>query len=351
MSDYSGLVISGTTAIHASIHDGGLEFWGLPDGGIAWRLDIVVGVEQDLRGTVLGGSAGDHGGSTKLVTVFGCYRGAANLNEVKNTGFGQEIGYGLSALDQVFWVESVPSDARDTNQISERANGRWESRGSRIGDLINLRLRKRVACCHTGNLISQGRARTPSKEAKMSDSTPEQKPAGKGKATPTRKQAESANIRPLVGDRSPEARAAQKAKAKADRERMRAGQLAGDDRYLPIRERGPQKKFVRDLIDARYTIGEFLIPAMVMILLLSFFDSNQASTYNKVLSAASIGIMLAILIDSIFIARRIKRKAAEKFGADKLESGLAFYGIVRATQLRVMRMPKPQVGPFLNKQK
>jgi Protein of unknown function (DUF3043) len=185
----------------------------------------------------------------------------------------------------------------------------------------------------------------------MSDSTPEQKPTGKGKATPTRKQAEAANVRPLVGDRSPEARAAQKAKAKADRERMRAGQLAGDDRYLPLRERGPQKKFVRDLIDSRYTIGEFLIPAMVIVLLLSFFDSNQYSTYNKVLSAASIGIMLAIVIDSVFIARRIKRKASEKFGADKLERGLAFYGVVRATQLRVMRMPKPQVGPFLNKQK
>jgi len=179
----------------------------------------------------------------------------------------------------------------------------------------------------------------------------EQKAAGKGKPTPSRKQAQAANVRPLVGDRSPEARQAQKEKAKADRERMRAGQMAGDDRYLPLRERGPQKKFVRDLIDSRYTVGEFLVPAMVMVLILSFTDSNQASTFNRLLSYVTIAIMLTIVVDSIFIARRIKRKATEKFGADKLERGLAFYGVVRGTQLRLMRMPKPQLGPFQNRKK
>jgi len=187
----------------------------------------------------------------------------------------------------------------------------------------------------------------------MSDQTPEsaatEKTAGKGKATPSRKQAQAANLRPLVGDRSPEAKQAAKEKAKVERAKMRAGQLAGDDRYLPVRERGPQKRFVRDLIDSRYTVGEFLVPAMIMVLLLSFMDSNQASTFNKVLSWASIAIMAAIVIDSLFIARKIKKAAGEKFGADKLEGGLAFYGIVRATQLRVMRLPKPSVGPFLKK--
>ena len=185
----------------------------------------------------------------------------------------------------------------------------------------------------------------------MSESSAEQKPAGKGKATPTRKQAQAATVRPLVGDRSPEAKEAAKAKAKADRARMRAGQLAGEDKYLPLRERGPQKKFVRDLIDARYTVGEFLVPAMVMVLLLSFMDSNQASTFNKTLSLISIGIMLAIVLDSVFIARKVKKAAKEKFGAEKLESGLALYGVVRGTQLRMLRMPKPAVGPFLGKKK
>jgi hypothetical protein len=185
----------------------------------------------------------------------------------------------------------------------------------------------------------------------MSNSPIEPKSTGKGKATPSRKQAEAANVRPLVGDRSPEAKQAQKEKAKADRERVRAGQLAGDDRYLPLRERGPQKKFVRDLVDARYTVGEFLVPAMVMVLILSFTDSNQASTFNRLLSYVTLVIMLAIVVDSIILSRRIKRKAIEKFGADKLERGLAFYGVVRGTQLRLMRLPKPQIGPFMNRKK
>ena len=183
----------------------------------------------------------------------------------------------------------------------------------------------------------------------MTEQAPEQKSAGKGKATPSRKQAQAANVRPLVGDRSPEAKALAKEKANAERAKMRAGQLAGDDRYLPVRERGPQKRFVRELVDKRYTVGEFLVPAMVMVLLLSFTDSNQTSTFNRILSWASLGIMAAIVIDSVFIARRIKKAATEKFGADKLESGLAFYGVVRASQLRVMRLPKPTVGPFIKK--
>jgi Protein of unknown function (DUF3043) len=185
----------------------------------------------------------------------------------------------------------------------------------------------------------------------MSESSPEEKPAGKGKATPTRKQAQAATVRPLVGDRSPEAKAAAKEKAKADRARVRAGQLAGEDKYLPLRERGPQKKFVRDLIDTRYTVGEFLVPAMVLVLLLSFTDSNQASTFNKTLSLISIGIMLAIVLDSLFIASKVRKATKAKFGADKVERGLALYGVVRGTQLRVLRMPKPAVGPFLSKNK
>ena len=187
----------------------------------------------------------------------------------------------------------------------------------------------------------------------MSDQNPETqasaaKAAGKGKATPSRKQAEAANVRPLVGDRTPEGKLAAKEKAKAERAKMRAGQLAGDDRYLPVRERGPQKKFVRDLVDQRYTVGEFLVPAMVMVLLLSFTDPNQNSTFNHILSWASLGIMVAIVIDSLFIGRKIKKATNQKFG-DKVETGLALYGIVRASQLRVMRLPKPSVGPFIKK--
>jgi hypothetical protein len=50
------------------------------------------------------------------------------------------------------------------------------------------------------------------------------------------------------------------------------------------------------------------------------------------------------VVDGIFINRKVKATIAEKFGESKLESGLGWYAIVRATQLRIMRTPKPTVG-------
>jgi len=179
----------------------------------------------------------------------------------------------------------------------------------------------------------------------MTEQTPDNKPAGKGRATPSRKQAQAATVRPLVGDRTPEGKAIAKEKAKAERERIRAGQLAGDDRYLPVRERGPQKKMARDLVDGRYTAGEFLIPVMVLVLVLSLVDQgNPSSTYNQVLSVATLGIMLLVVIDSLIVFRSVNRAAKAKFG-DKVERGLGLYAAMRGTQPRLMRLPKAAVSP------
>ncbi len=40
------------------------------------------------------------------------------------------------------------------------------------------------------------------------------------------------------------------------RERARVGMARGEEKFLPVRDRGPQKKFVRDYVDARFGIGE-----------------------------------------------------------------------------------------------
>jgi len=183
----------------------------------------------------------------------------------------------------------------------------------------------------------------------MTEQAPESKSTGKGRATPSRKTAQAAKVRPLVGDRTPEGKALAKEKARAQRERIRAGQLAGDDRYLPIRDRGPQKKLARDLVDARYSVGEFLIPVMVLVLVLSLLDQgNPTSTYNQILSVSTLGIMLLVVIDSLVIFRKVKRVTTEKFG-DKTERGLALYAAMRGTQPRMMRLPKAAVGPRKNK--
>ncbi|MFM1783771.1 MAG: hypothetical protein RLZZ579_48, partial [Actinomycetota bacterium] len=69
---------------------------------------------------------------------------------------------------------------------------------------------------------------------------------GKGKPTPSRKEREKARKKPLVGDRSKEARRAEKEKVRIQRQQIREGMMAGDERYLSARDKGPQRKLARD---------------------------------------------------------------------------------------------------------
>ncbi|AJM77486.1 DUF3043 domain-containing protein [Rathayibacter toxicus] len=165
-------------------------------------------------------------------------------------------------------------------------------------------------------------------------------PQGKGRPTPTRREQERARKRPLVvSDRKQAAREARQ-KAGIAREQARVGIAAGDQRYLPLRDRGPQRKFVRDWVDARFSVGEFLIPVMIIALLLSSFPQRNLQYLTQLILLT---FFLVAVIDCIFLGKRMRRKLAERFGSDKVEKGIAWYGTTRAMQLRVMRLPKPQV--------
>lgn len=176
----------------------------------------------------------------------------------------------------------------------------------------------------------------------MNDQDTTGKASGKGKATPSRKQQEAANIKPIVSaPKTPEEKKAAKARDAENRAKARAGMAAGDERFLPVRDRGPQKRFVRDLIDNRLSVGELMIPIMVLVLFLSGIPNT---VLQSGLSMTLWLVVLAIVVDSFMLSRKIKAAVAEKFGESKVEPGLSWYGIVRATQLRIMRMPKPQTG-------
>lgn len=162
---------------------------------------------------------------------------------------------------------------------------------------------------------------------------------GKGAPTPTRKQQEAANKRPLVpGDRKEAAKAA-RAKSADARERARIGMANGEEKYLPMRDRGEQKRYVRDYVDARFSIGEFMIPVMFLVIILTFIPSPEIQTYGIL---ALWGFFLVAVIDSVILGFTLTRKLAAKYGKDKVEK-VRWYAAMRALQLRAMRLPKPQV--------
>lgn len=190
-------------------------------------------------------------------------------------------------------------------------------------------------------------ARTPSapasdgaSEGTVLNGEPARGTSGKGRPTPTRAEREAARKRPLVAD-TKEAKARARAELAAQREKARQGMAAGDPKYLPPRDQGPQRKFARDFVDAGWHLGEAVMPAMVLVIVATFIPVAAIQYY------AFIGLWIFILFvvgDMIVTSIRVKRAARAKFGADRLEKGLGWYSAMRTIQMRFMRLSKAQVA-------
>jgi hypothetical protein len=107
-----------------------------------------------------------------------------------------------------------------------------------------------------------------------------------------------------------------------------------------LRDKGPQKRYVRDFVDARFSLGEVLLPILVLVIL-SYFLPVQYSTIALI---AVWAVIILVVADGLYLGARVSRALADKFGGkDKVEKGVRWYAFMRAIQLRPMRLPKPQV--------
>ena len=163
---------------------------------------------------------------------------------------------------------------------------------------------------------------------------------GKGAPTPKRKVQEAARKRPLVPTDRKASKEAERVAIQDQRQKMRQALDTGDEKYLPLRDKGPQKRFVRDYVDARFSVGEFLIPVMLIVIVLTFLPSQALQFYGLL---ALWGFFAIAVIDCVVLGFLIQRRVGDKFGKTKVERGLRWYGAMRALQLRIMRLPKPQV--------
>lgn len=166
------------------------------------------------------------------------------------------------------------------------------------------------------------------------------RPGAKNRPTPKRRDQEAARKQPLVITDRKAAKAADRAKRAEASSRMRQAMVTGDDRYLPARDRGPLRRFVRDSVDARWFVAEFLLPFMVIVLVLQFIRTSWAAF-------AFLGVYLLVLVavvDGFFAWRGIKKRLRAKFGDDADLKGLAAYATMRMMQMRPTRMPRPQVA-------
>ncbi len=162
----------------------------------------------------------------------------------------------------------------------------------------------------------------------------------KGRPTPKRKEAQSKRIvSSLAPASSKEEKKRAREQSRASRNASRAAYLRGEESALPLRDKGPARKYVRNLVDSRKSIGEYFLPIIFVVLLLSIFPV-AALQYGGI--ALMYAVLLTAVIDGIFLSRKIKREVRKRF-PDTSTKGLGLYGWLRSTQMRRLRTPHPQV--------
>ena len=124
---------------------------------------------------------------------------------------------------------------------------------------------------------------------------------------------------------------------------MRRALDTGEERFLPLRDKGPQKRYARDFVDARFSLGEFVMFAALAIVLLTVVIPH--ATHRQRTPSDHLWLVLGHggVRGHRHLAhvRKLKRKITEKFGS--VDPGVIWYGSMRSMQFRRLRLPKPMV--------
>ena len=159
---------------------------------------------------------------------------------------------------------------------------------------------------------------------------------GKGRRTPSRKEAEaarrSAMKKPLT--RKEQLRRERDARAEL-RSKQQAALRSGSGDYLPPRDRGPVRALARDVVDRRRNVAEYLLPILVAVLVMSFV---QVVAVQLVATYAWAVLLVLTIVDEVVMVRTLKRELRDRL-PDAPTKGATGYAVLRSTQLRRFRLP------------
>lgn len=163
--------------------------------------------------------------------------------------------------------------------------------------------------------------------------------APKGRPTPKRAMAQSQrrSMASTPTNRKDAARRQREARRQA-MAKQREALASGDERYLPLRDKGPVRRFVRDYVDSRYCVAEFFLPIAVIILVLSVLPQPAVKTISLLLWLA---VIVLIVLDSILTGFKLRTELQKRFPNENRRGAVA-YGLMRTLQMRRLRLPKPQ---------
>ena len=181
--------------------------------------------------------------------------------------------------------------------------------------------------------------------------------AGKGRPTPKRSEAERNRYQSISGGRTsgtratspakpareltPEERQRLKERDRGERQRRMDAMKRGEDWALGPRDKGPARKLARDYVDAHRRPSEFYMYVLIVLLVVIFSRNKLLMGYSSYIVYA---LVAAIVVDGFLIRRGLARLLAERLPGTTTR-GLTMYAVLRALQIRRMRMPAPQLKP------
>jgi len=163
---------------------------------------------------------------------------------------------------------------------------------------------------------------------------------GKGRPTPTRKEAEAAaRARAKLPRTRKEQMAAQRAARGESSRNVREAMKSGDERYLPARDRGPVRRFIRDYVDSRFSFIELMVPLLVLSMVLGYSGNPSLQRFSNTILFSTI---VVILFDIVMLRFRLRRELSARFPEEPVK-GTTLYAAMRSLQMKFMRLPKAQV--------
>jgi hypothetical protein len=163
--------------------------------------------------------------------------------------------------------------------------------------------------------------------------------AAKGRPTPKRADARKARRSPTSGN-SKEAANAKRQQGRTDRQRARQALVSGDERYLPPRDAGPERRLARDIVDTRFTYGQVFVFIVVIVFILGTFITND--TMRGIANIIGLVSLTVIVLDSARHGRAAKLAVADKYPNSAVR-GISSYAFMRAMLPRRFRRPPPKV--------
>jgi hypothetical protein len=181
--------------------------------------------------------------------------------------------------------------------------------------------------------------------------------AKKGRPTPKRSEAERNRYQSITGGRSagsrsasqsaparpltPEEKANAKTRERTERGRRMDAMKRGEEWALGAKDKGPARKLARDYVDAHRRPSEYYMYALVLLFVAIISHNKVITGYSSYLVAA---LVVIIIIDGYLIRRALRTLIAERLPGES-SRGLTMYAVMRALQIRRMRLPAPRLKP------